>query len=332
MGCEGIDQRLHALAERHKQPVARATRPRRCGSGIALFVQHRTYETAVLLLHRNKLRHRRLHAQVPRISSIDPANHRLGHAFQGLSPQTAGHELRQRFVFCGGATWHHQIERHTQLPVPAKHWRSEERPPRPRGHQIKPLWDRHQSATTHDKTLAVLCGGADELVAQSQFLTQTYAPGLGRQKTVRPLFHEQFVLMVRRNGPAQTPTGLQQDHLQWEPTLLGGLGEAIRGRQPSNASANHHHPLACAVHTTSSASRRLTLHAGAQPAARSAWRETPYAFPPWPPAYTSAHMPAPYRAPGYQDHREPRHDHRESQWEPLSHHDSPQTALAVQRH
>ena len=140
MLCQGLDQRLHALAERHKQPVACATRPRRCGAGVALFVQHGAYEAAVLLLHRDKLRHRRLHAQVLWISSIDPANHGLSHAFQGLSPQTAGHELRQRFVLGSSATWHHQVERHTQLSMPAKHWRGEERPPRPGGHQIKPLW------------------------------------------------------------------------------------------------------------------------------------------------------------------------------------------------
>ena len=133
----------------------------------------------MLLLHLKKLRHGRLHAQVLRISRVDPADHGLRHALQRLAPQTARDELRQRFVIGSGAPWDDKIERHTQLATPAKHRRGDERPPRPRSHEVKPLWYREQSATTHNKTLAVLGGGTDDLVAQSQLLTQTHAPGLG---------------------------------------------------------------------------------------------------------------------------------------------------------
>src|SRR5262249_24336265 len=142
--CDGVDQRLHALAERHEQPITRATRTRGRCCGAALPGQHGTDQAAMSLLHLDKLRHRCLRAQILGIGCIDPPDHGLRHAFQGLLPETARHELRQRFVPSGSATRHHQIECHTRLATPAKHWRGHERPPRAGDHQVKPLWYGHK--------------------------------------------------------------------------------------------------------------------------------------------------------------------------------------------
>src|SRR5574341_401728 len=99
MRRDSIHQRLHALAKRYEQPVARATRALGWYGAAALPGQHGTYKAAVLLLHLDKLWHRRLHAQVLGIGRIDAPDHGLRHAFQGLAPETTRHELRQRFVF-----------------------------------------------------------------------------------------------------------------------------------------------------------------------------------------------------------------------------------------
>src|SRR5262249_16325856 len=156
---------LHTMAERYKQSVTRPTRPH--GRSVTLLMEHGADQAPVLLLHLKELRHGRPHAQVLRISCVDPADHGLRHALQRLAPQTARDEVRQRFVIGSGAPWYHKIECHTQLATPAKHRRGDERAPRPGSHEVKPLRYGEQFATTHNKTLAVLGGSTDELIAQS---------------------------------------------------------------------------------------------------------------------------------------------------------------------
>ena len=93
MGCESIDEGLHAMAKRDKQPVAWPTRPRRGAASTTLLLEHGADQTPVPLLHLEKLRHGRLHAQVLWISRVDPADHGLRHALERLAPQTARDEL-----------------------------------------------------------------------------------------------------------------------------------------------------------------------------------------------------------------------------------------------
>src|SRR5262245_29343442 len=96
MCCESSDQRLHALAERHKQPVAWPTRAHwRSAASAALLLEHSAYQAPMPLLHLDKLWHGRLHAQVLWISRVDPPDHGLRHALQGLAPKPACDELCQ---------------------------------------------------------------------------------------------------------------------------------------------------------------------------------------------------------------------------------------------
>ena len=77
--------------------------------GRPLIVKHGSDETAVTLLHVQKLWHGGPHTQLLGIGRIDAADHGLRHPLQGFASQTPGDEMRQGFILSRGAPWQDQI-------------------------------------------------------------------------------------------------------------------------------------------------------------------------------------------------------------------------------
>ena len=240
---EGVHQRLHAVPERREQAVAGAA-DARLRAALALSVPQREDQTAVTLLHVQELWHRGPHAEMARVSGVNAAEHRLGHAFQGFPAQAAGDEVGEGFVVFRGATGQHEVQGHAQLAGPAEGGGGHERPQGTRRHQVEPLRHRHELAVAHNEALAMFGGGADQFGVQPEFVTQFDAPGLGGEEAVRPLFQKQAVLVTGGDDAAEPVTGLQQHDVKRQIIGLRLLHKTVTGGQAGDAAADDHRSLA----------------------------------------------------------------------------------------
>ena len=95
-----------------------------------------------------------------------------------------------------------------------------------------------------DEALAMFSGGTNEFAAQTEFVTQLDAIGLGGQKAVRPFLDQQAILTTGGYHPAEAVTGLQQNDVKREAVGRRLPGQAVAGRQARDAATDDHRPLA----------------------------------------------------------------------------------------
>ena len=195
---------------------------------------HRANQTAEIALHLAESNERGQYAELLQIGGVDRADKRLDQPLERLAAQAAADEMGHAFVGVVRARRNEVFHRRPKLADRTEDRRQGQRPKSRGGHHQEAVWQPVQPPATHDKCASIYRIGADQLVAQPESLTQTQAPGDGRNEVVGALLDLKTVFVDRRDAAAPPRTGLE------ERQVASGIEfhEPMRRRQSGDAAAD----------------------------------------------------------------------------------------------
>ncbi len=200
-------------------------------------------QAAMVALHGQELRERRLEAQVGGVRGIDARDQGLDQPIQGLAAQATPHEPRQALLHLIIPTRDEQVHQHAELATPGQDRRREHWTQPSRRHQHEALGDRHQPALPDHERPPVARIRLDQPVAQAQPLAQIEAPWLVRDKGIRAALECETIEPFRRDHAPQPVLGFQYLQIDRPAQRPRSLVNPVRSRQAGEAPADHDHSI-----------------------------------------------------------------------------------------
>ena len=229
---EPRDERRHQLRQTAAQRVEgrRGARPR---GGSAS--PRRSHEAAARSLELAQAREGGEDREPLRVARVDPREERLPQAVDGLLPEAAAQERRDRLVVVPAAAGEHEIEAHAQLAGPEKSRLRSIGSTRVGTASSIPSGSACQLPPVEDVDLPLLGVGRDEALAEAELTAQLDALRLLRQHRVGAGFEQEAALRLGPDHPAEAVARLEE-HVAPSALVEGERrGQAARCRRRSSA-------------------------------------------------------------------------------------------------